>query len=144
MDESIWNGRGQLNPTELAVQQMIALGNELHGLSQMITVNNSLMLNAVQTEITKVERERRKQRKKAIQAFVAVAEGHFGLLEIYDGTKKITDLALNLVPDFKICIFEMKGVKESGHYFGIYALAQDFWIIGKKKKSAKKDCGKAL
>ena len=76
---------------------------------------------------------------------MAVAEGHFGLLEIYDyGTKKITDLALNLVPDFKICIFEMKGVKESGHYFGIYALAQDFWIIGKKKKSAKKDCGKAL
>ncbi len=33
MDESIWNGRGQLNPTELAVQQMIALDNELHGLS---------------------------------------------------------------------------------------------------------------
>lgn len=135
MDESIWNGRGQLNPAELAVQQMIALGNELHGLSRVITANNSLMLNAVQTEIAKAERERRKQRKKTIQAFVAVAEGHFGLLEIYDdGTKKITDLALNLVPDFKICIFEMKGAKESGHYFGIYALAQDFWIIGKKEK----------
>lgn len=135
MSENMWNGKGQPNPTDLAVQQMIALGNEIHGLSQVITANNSYMLNAVQSEIAKAERERRKQRKKAIQSYVAVAEGHFGLLEVYDdGTKKITDLALNLIPDFKICIFEMKGVKESGHYFGIYAMANDFWIIGKKEK----------
>lgn len=135
MDGNMWNGKWQPNPTELAVQQMTALGNEIHGLSQVIMANNSYMMNAVQSEIAKAERERRKERRKAIQSYVAVAEGHFGLLEVYDdGTKKITDLALNLVPDFKICIFEMKGVKESGHYFGIYAMANDFWIIGKKEK----------
>ena len=95
------NDMQQPSLPDLAVQQMLALGNDIRGLNQAVMANNQYMLDTVQTEIARSERERRKQRKREIQSQVAVVNSMLGLVTFFDdGTKNFTALTINLVPEF--------------------------------------------
>lgn len=133
------NDMQQPSLPDLAVQQMLALGNDIRGLNQAVMANNQYMLDTVQTEIARSERERRKQRKREIQSQVAVVNSMLGLVTFFDdGTKNFTALTINLVPEFEIYIFQLQGLEESEKHFGIHFGTPDFWIIGEKEKVARK------
>lgn len=135
MFDNYMEGTRQPNPVDVAIQQMTLLGNEIRDLNQAVMANNHFMVGMMQEEIAKAERGRRKQRKKEIQAQVAVSNGHFGLVKFFDdGTKEFVDLALNLVPDFQIYKFDLLGFNDSRKYFGIYSKIPEFWVLGEIEK----------
>lgn len=129
------NDMQQPSLPDLAVQQMIALGNDIRGLNQAVIANSQYMLDTVRSEIARSERERRKQRKREMQSQVAVVKSMLGLVTFFDdGTKSFTALTINLVPEFEIYTFQLQGLEDSEKHFGIHFGTPDFWIVGEKEK----------
>lgn len=127
------------------MQQMFCIGSDIRNLSQAVAANNRYMVDVVQKEIEKSERERRKHRKKEVSAWVAVVNDNFGMVKIFDdGTKSVVNFSLNLVPDFEIFQFQMKGLAEDKKYAGIHFRTEDFWLIVEKQKISGKNLYEAL
>lgn len=138
-------GMRRPSPADVAIQQMTILGNEIIGLNQAVMANNHYMVGLMQEEIAKADRERRKQRRKEVQVQVAVSNGHFGLMKVFDdGTKEILDLTLNLVPDFQIFKFKLQEFNDSPKYFGIYFTTPEFWVLGEMEKVTGKNLWEAF
>lgn len=130
MNYNIHNQTGQPNLPEIAMQQMISLGNDLQNLSQTVIANNHYMADAVRMEIERSERERRKHRKKEVSSCLTAVSGYFELIKHFDdGTESVVRFSLNLVTDFEIFRFQMSGVEAHQKYAGVYFKTADFWLI---------------
>ncbi len=129
------NGYVQPSMTDIAMQQIAAVSAEVRNLSQSVVANNSYMAGVIQAEIAKGERERRKQRKKEILSYIAVANNDFGFVKLYDDqTQSIVRLTINLVPDFEIFRIKMEELDEDERYFAIHFETADFCIVEERKK----------
>lgn len=135
------NNINQPNPAELAMHQMVSVGNDIKNLSQVVAANSRYMADMIHMEIEKSERERRKHRKKEVSSWVAVVNDNFGMVKVFDdGTQSIINFAINLVPDFECYRFQMKGIEERQTYAGIHFKTANFWLIERIDKI----CGRGI
>ncbi len=129
------NGMVQQSLPDLAVQQMVSIGNDIRNLNQHVIANSQYMVDLVHAEIERGARERRKHRKKEISSWVAVVNDNFGLLKIFDdGTKSVINFTLNLTPDFETYRFKLKGLDNGLKFAGIHFKTADFWIVEEMTK----------
>lgn len=129
------NGIVQQSLPDLAVQQMVSIGNDIRNLNQNVMANNQQILNLVHAEIERGVRERRKHRKKEVSSWVSVEKENFGLVKCFDdGTKSVIDFTLNMVPDFEMYRFKLKGLDGRPKFAGIHFKTAGFWIVEEMTK----------
>ena len=129
------NGVVQQSLPDLAVQQMVSIGNDIRNLNQNVMANSQHMVDLVHAEIERGERERRKHRKKEISCWVAVVNDNFVLVKLFDDNTKIaTNFTLNLIPDFETYRFKLKGLDNGVKFAGIHFKTADFWIVEEMTK----------
>lgn len=129
------NGVVQQSLPDLAVQQMVSIGNDIRNLNQNVMANSQHMVDLVHAEIERGERERRKHRKKEISCWVAVVNDNFVLVKLFDDNTKIaTNFTLNLIPDFETYRFKLKGLDNGVKFAGVHFKTADFWIVEEMTK----------